>query len=206
MNSQSFDLFLKLNDNFQSFIDSNFNLILFFIQRFNVVSQFFVELRFQTLSCYDEKIDNNVCLKWIDKIRDYIDFYDKRDDNFSKNHKIWLIAFSLKNFARKLWFVQKIKSHSLSSNCSSKIEILKTFFAVIRHAYENINEKERRKFEYYFLCQIISVLKYVYVLLQLIEKLSFKSSNVKIKKYSKLKSRITFVKLYFQFTINSSIL
>ena len=37
INSQSFDLFLKFDDNYQSFIGSNLNLILFFIQRFNVV-------------------------------------------------------------------------------------------------------------------------------------------------------------------------
>ena len=143
-------------------------------------------------------IDNNACLKWIEKIRDYIDFYDKRDNEFSKIHKILLIAFYLKNLARKLGFVRKIKSNSLLSNYSKKIEILKTFFAVIRHACKNINEKERRKFKYYFLCQIISVRKYVYVLLQLIKKLFFKSSNVKIKKIFKIEIKNYICKILFR--------
>ena len=186
INSQLFDSFLKFNDNFQWFIDSNCNPILSFIQRFNVVFQFFVELRFQISSRYDVKVDNNACLKWIEKIRDYIDFYDKRDDNFSKIHQISLIAFYLKNFVRKLWFVRKIKSNSLSLNHSDKIKTLKAFFAIIKHAFKNINEEKRSKFEYYSLCQIISVWKYAYVLLQLIEKLSFKSLNVKTKKIFKI--------------------
>ena len=186
INLQSFNLFLKLSDSSQSSIDLNFNLILSFIQSFNVVFQFFVEFQFQISFRYDEKIDNNACLKRIEKIRNYIDFYDKRDDNFSKTYKISLIAFYLKNLTRTLGFVRKIKSNSLSSNHSNKIEILKAFFAVIRHAYEHINKKERRRFERCFLCQIISVRKYSYVLLQLIERLFFKLSSVKIKKIFKI--------------------
>ena len=160
-------------------------MILSFIQRFNVVFQSFVEFRFQISSRYDGKIDN-ACLKSIEKIRDYINFYDKRDNNFSKIHKSSLIAFYLMNFVRKFWFTCKIKSNSLSLNHSDDIEILKTFFAVIWQAYENINEEKRRRFECYFLCQIIFIRKYVYVLLQLIERLFFKLSNVKIKKIFKI--------------------
>ena len=63
ISSQSFDSFLKFNDNFQLSIDSNFSLILSFIQRLNVVSQFSVEFRFQTSSRYNDKIDNNACVK-----------------------------------------------------------------------------------------------------------------------------------------------
>ena len=57
----------------------------------------------------------------------------------------------------------------------------------MKHVCENINQKECRKFEYYFLCRIIFVRKYAYILLQLIERLFFKSSNVKIKKIFKFK-------------------
>ena len=116
------------------------------------------------------------------KIRNYIDFYNKRDDNFLKIYKISLIAFYLKNLICKLWFIRKIKSNSLLLNYFDKIETLKAFFAIIQNVCKSIDKQKRRKFEYYSLCQIIFVRKYVYVLLQLIKKLFFKLSNVKIKK------------------------
>ena len=122
-----------------------------------------------------------------------------------KIYKISLIAFYSKNFVCKLWFVRKIESNSISSNYFDKTETLKAFFAVIKHACENINEEKRRRLEYYFLCQISSVRKYVYVLLQLIERLSFKSSNVKIKKILIIEIKNYAHEILFR-TINLSIL
>lgn len=124
-------------------------------------------LKLQPPPKYDGSVEGNACEEWIEEMRAYMSYYEKRSVFADEKEKIDFAQGYLKDTAKRVWTARRKYAEGFPMGHAQRVDTLERFFAVLLHACADINHQERVRMEYQSIVQTRDVRRYVYEVLDL---------------------------------------
>ena len=125
------------------------------------ISIIIITLKLQSSNKYDRSVTNDHAWTWMQKMCNYMWFYNKHSAFINKHVKINHIEDFLINKTLKLWMTKQHHSDMLNNSIwhdhPDQIDTVNQLFNMIIKTCDELNQQEWIKCDYYSLMQISSV-------------------------------------------------